>query len=220
MHCCVAVHVVLSTSADVCIVMEHTVRVCDWTNCCSDGDGIVVICTKAGGKCATVARAGVHISTAVTVIPALVRVLVLVLIPPVAKIMYSCVAVHAVPSTSADVCIIIKLTSISWSNYCKKSNNIAVNLTEAGRQSATVACTGVLITNAVTVIIRTLVLVLVLVLVSSIVEIMHSCVAVHAILSTSADVCIVIKLTLRDSQYINCCRDGDVIAECLTKAGR
>ncbi len=134
--------------------------------------------------------------------------------------MYCCVAVHAVPSTSADVCIIIKLTAISWSNYCKESYDTAVNLTEAGRQSATVACTGVLITNAVTVIIHTLVLVLILVLVSSIVEIMHSCIAVHAILSTGADVCIIIKLTLRDSQWINCCRDGDVIAVSLTKARR
>ncbi len=118
MHSCVAVHAVLSTSADVCVVMEHTGRVCDWTNCCRDGVGIVVSCTEAGGQSATRACTGVHISTTVTVIPALVWVLVLVLILPEAKVMYCCVAVHAVPSTSADVCVIIKLTSISWSNYC------------------------------------------------------------------------------------------------------
>ncbi len=98
-------------------------------------------------------------------------------------------------STSADVCVIIKHTAISWSNFSTDSNAIAISLTEAGGQSATRAYTCVLITNAVTVIIHTLILVLVLIYPQG--ESMHCCVAVHAVLSTSADVYIVMEHTVR-----------------------
>jgi len=105
------------------------------------------------------------------------------------EIMHTCVAVHVVLSTSADVCVAIKPTVIDWTNCCRESNVIAVSLTEAGGQSAIVACTCVLITNTDTVI--THAQVLVFISISPVVEIMHTCVAVHAVLSTSADVCII-----------------------------
>jgi len=104
----------------------------------------------------------------------------------VMEVMCTCVAVHAVPSTSADVRVVIKPTVIDWTNCCRESNNIAVSLTEAGGQSATRARTGVLITNTVTVIVHTLVLVLVLIFLVG--KNMHLCVAVHAVLRASADV--------------------------------
>ncbi len=64
-------------------------------------------------------------------------------------------------STSADVCVVIKHTVMDWTNCCSESNDITVRLTEAGGQSATVASTGVLITNAVTVITPASILVLI-----------------------------------------------------------
>ncbi len=94
MHFCVAVHAVLSTSADVCVVIKHTII--DRANCCRDG--IVIICTEAGGWRTIVACTNVLISTAVTDIACTA-----VLVSTVIQIMYTCVAVHAVLSTSADV---------------------------------------------------------------------------------------------------------------------
>ncbi len=47
MHFYVAVHAVLSTSADVCVVIKPTVI--DRTNCCRDSDATAVICAEAGG---------------------------------------------------------------------------------------------------------------------------------------------------------------------------
>ncbi len=125
--------------------------------------------------------------------------------------MHSCVAVHAVLSTSADICVIIKHTTISWTNLPRESNTIAVSLTEAGGQSATRAYTCVLITNAVTVITTALVLI------RLVVETMHFCVAVHVVLSTSADVCVVINHTVID--WTNRCRDNDTTAVICTEAG-
>jgi len=113
----------------------------------------------------------------------------------VMEVMHTCVAVHAVPSTSADVRVVIKPTIIDWTNCCRDSDVIAKILTEAG-WSIFVACTGVIIANTNTVI--THALVLVLVLVSLVGETMHSWVAVHAVLSTSADVRVVMKLTVQN----------------------
>ncbi len=118
-------------------------------------------------------------------------------------------------STSADICVIIKHTTISWTHLPRESNSIAVSLTEAGGKSATRACTCVLVTIAVTFIIPALVLILVLVSISLVVEGMHCCVAVHAVLSTSADVCVIIKHTVIDRT--NCCWDGITII--CTEAG-
>jgi len=85
----------------------------------------------------------------------------MVMVDPVMEVMHTCVAVHVVLSTSADVHVIIKPTVIDWSNCCRESNGNAVSLAEAGGQSATGASTGVLITNTVTVIIPAFVLILV-----------------------------------------------------------
>ncbi len=208
MHSCVAVHAVLSTSADVCVIIKHTAI--SWTNLPRESNAIAIRLTEAGGQSATTTCTGVLITNTVTVIiPALVQICLVV------EAMHSCVAVHVVLSTSADICIIIKHTTISWTDFCSESNAIAINLTETGGQSATKACACVFITNAVTVIIHTLVLVLVLI--SLVEEVMHSCVAVHAVLSTSADVCIVMEQTVRVCDWTNCCRDGDDIAIILTK---
>ncbi len=118
----------------------------------------------------------------------------------VMEIMYTCVAVHVVLSTSADVCVVIKHTVIDWTNCCRDSDVITKSLTEAGF-SIIVACTGVIITNTNTVI--THALVLVLVMVPLVVEMMLSCVAVHVILRTAADVCFIIKHTT--VSWTNCC---------------
>ncbi len=189
MHSCVAVHVVLSTSADICVIIKHTTI--SWTHLPRESNTIAVSLTEAGGKSDTRACTCVLVTNAVTfIIPALV------LIRLVVETMHSCVAVHAILRTSADVHrVVVKHTAISWTDFCIESNYIAVSLTETGGQSATRARTGVLITNAVTVIIHTLVLVLVLI--SLIGEVMHFCVAVHAVLSTSADVYIVMEHTVR-----------------------
>ncbi len=101
------------------------------------------------------------------------------------------------------------LTCSSWSED--------VSLTEAGGQSATVACTGVIITSAVTVITPAFIFILVLVYISPVEEIMHSCVAVHAVLSTSAEVCVIVKHTVIDRT--NCCRDSDATAVVCTETG-
>ncbi len=183
MHSCVAVHAVLSTSADVCVIIKHTAI--SWTNLSRESNAIAVNLTETGRQSATVACTGVLITNAVTVItPALVLICLVI------ETMHSCAAVHAILSTNADVCVIIKHTAVSWRNYCTESNAIAISLTEAGRKNSTRTCTGVFITNAITVVIHTLVLVMVLI--SQQGEIMHSCVAVHTILNTSADVCIII----------------------------
>ncbi len=120
-------------------------------------------------------------------------------------------------STSADVCVVINHTVIDWTNSCGESNDIAVRLTETGGQCASVACTGVLITKAVTVITPAFIFILILVSRSPVVEIMHFCVAVHAVLSTSADVCVVIKHTVIDRT--NCNRVSGAIARVCTEAG-
>ncbi len=209
MYTCITVHVVLSTSTDVCVVIKHTVI--DWTNSCSESNDITISLTEAGGQSATRARTGVLITMAVTVIIHTL-VLVLVLISLIGEIMHTCITVHAILSTSADVHLIMKHTVrvCDWTNCCNESNAIAVSLTEAGGQSVTVACTGVLITSAVTIITPAFIFILVLVSISPVVEIMHFCVAVHAVLSTRADVCVVIKPTVLD--WSNCCRDSDAIA--------
>ncbi len=81
----------------------------------------------------------------------------------------------------------------------------------------TVAPTGVLIKTAVTVTTPALVLVLVLVQIFVVAKIMHCCVAVHVVLSTAADVCVIIKLTVQN--WPNCCRDSAAIAKDLTETG-
>ncbi len=133
MHTCITVHAILSTCADEHLIMKHTVRVCDWTNCCNETNAIAVSLTEAGGQSATVACTGVLITNAVTVItPASIFILVLVSISPVVEIMHFCVTVHAVLSTSADVCVVIKPTVIDWTNCCRDSDAIARICTEAG----------------------------------------------------------------------------------------
>jgi len=216
-HSCVAVHAILSTSADVRVVKKHTLRESQWTNCCRDSDAIVVSLTEAGGQSATRACTGVLMTNTGAVITH-AQVIVFVLIFQVVEIINSCIAVHVVLSTRADVCVVIKHTAISWSNCSIESNDITVSLTEAGGQSATRAGTGVLITSAVTIITPALVLVLFWVSISLVVETMHTCVAVHAVLSTSADVRVVIKPTVID--WSNCCRDSDAIVVICTEAGR
>ncbi len=122
------------------------------------------------------------------------------MVSTVMEIMYTCVAVHVVLSTSADVQVIIKHTVIDWPNCCRDSDVISKSLTEAGF-SIIVACTCVIITNTDTVI--THAVVLVLVLIPLVVEMIHSCVAVHVILRTAADVCFIIKHTAVG--WTNCC---------------
>jgi len=193
-------------------------RESQWTNYCRDSAVIVVSLTEAGGQSAARAGTGVLITNTITVIiPAFIQVLVLVLVlvSLVIENMHTCVAVHVVLSTSADVCVIVKHTAKSWTNCSIESNNIAISLTEAGGQSATRAGTGVLITSAVTVI--TPALILVLVSISLVVKNMHSSVAVHAVLSTSADVSVVVKPTVVD--WSNCSRDSDAIVVICTGAG-
>ncbi len=81
----------------------------------------------------------------------------------------------------------------------------------------TVAPAGVLIKTAVTVPTPAIVLVLVLVLIFVVAKIMHCCVAVHAVQSTSTDVRVIVELTVIN--WTNCCRDSDVIAKDITEAG-